>query len=318
MRILCDCPGECSALPDPEASWRRVKVADLSEEERNLWQVVSADNAVYVASAKWLGEFHCLAVIRSASSSQFTALCDAMNRNDELPSPCAVLALEGRNFRGQRDRSWIATRGNIHLSVFARPSRRLSELGAGLSMLPVVSVVDAVRSLAGSDTEVDLGIKWVNDVWMSGRKVAGVLSTTHLRGNVVEGVVFGVGVNVEVAPEIEPTPFVPRAGCLADELRPGIRWSEVVPVLLRSLQRGYDGLLDDGPDPTFRRYQKESLVIGQNVDVVSDDGTRTPELQARGVVTAIDEHLSLEFDGGRARITRGRLVLDPSGVVPRD
>jgi BirA family biotin operon repressor/biotin-[acetyl-CoA-carboxylase] ligase len=49
-----------------------------------------------------------------------------------------------------------------------------------------------MRSLPG----VDVKIKWPNDVFVAGRKVAGVLIETVTVGRSVQAVVLGVGVNV--------------------------------------------------------------------------------------------------------------------------
>ncbi len=313
MRILSDCPAECRALLPAGTDWERLSPERLPEEERNLWRTVSEDNLLFAARvpAERPDGVSCLAIIESAPFSQFSALSRLLSQGVPLPSLAAVLALEGKGFRGQQDRSWIAVRGNIHLSIYARPSRRIVELGAGLTMLPTISVVDAVRSLARGVALKRIGVKWVNDVWMNGRKIAGVLSTTHVHGDVVEEVVIGIGLNVEVSPDVEPTPFVPAVGCVTEFLQSDLRWTDVAPVLLRCLADRYRSLLRDGPDDLLLRYREESLVLGRHVRIYPEGDPAENFPIASGIVTGLDENLTLKIAGRQQGVAGGRLVLDP-------
>jgi BirA family transcriptional regulator, biotin operon repressor / biotin---[acetyl-CoA-carboxylase] ligase len=104
--------------------------------------------------------------------------------------------------RGRRHRPWIAARGNLAASVLEVmhvPPSAAATLGfaAGLAL------VAALRS-AGSD-EMELALKWPNDVMAGGKKLAGIL----LEAEAVEhrlAVVVGIGTNVVAAPEATPYP----------------------------------------------------------------------------------------------------------------
>jgi len=314
MRILTDCPEECRPLVPSGTDWKRLSIRDLPEDQRNLWRTVSEDEALYAArsSADFPIAIPCLAIIESAPSSQFTALSGKRSRGSgDLPPLAAVLALEGKGFRGQQDRSWVAERGNIHLSVYARPMRRLDELGAGLTMLPTVSVVDTVRTIDDGATRADIGIKWVNDVWADGRKISGVLSATHVHRAVVEEVIMGIGLNVEVSPDVEVTPFVPAVGCVAQCLCADLRWTDVLPGLLSCLAERYQELLRRGPGALLQRYREASIVVGRHVSIFPEGGGPDARPVATGIVSGLDECLGLEIAGSCGPISEGRLVLSP-------
>ena len=84
--------------------------------------------------------------------------------------------------RGRQGRSWVTPPGvAIAASLVLREFDDLLPLRAGL----------AVADVAGPDALV----KWPNDVWLDGRKVAGILAEAS---KAAEWAVLGIGVNVAV------------------------------------------------------------------------------------------------------------------------
>ena len=99
------------------------------------------------------------------------------------PGGTLVTADEQTAGRGRQGRVWAAPAGSaLLLSLLLRD---LDERHALLPLAAAVAVCDAVP--------VDASIKWPNDVWLEGRKLAGIL----VEGRPQEGwAVLGVGVNV--------------------------------------------------------------------------------------------------------------------------
>ena len=69
-----------------------------------------------------------------------------------------------------------------------------------LPALPAVAVAEAVAALGQG--QLSPGIKWVNDVLLSERKVAGVLTALRTHRGQITAVVLGVGLNVTEVPEV--------------------------------------------------------------------------------------------------------------------
>src|SRR5690606_1537632 len=102
-------------------------------------------------------------------SSQYERLIALARGRAPLPDGLACVARTGDGFRGFRGRSWIASPGNVHLTVHLTPERpieRFETVFMALAAVSVVEVVDSVPGMAGK-----AGIKWVNDVLVEGRKV---------------------------------------------------------------------------------------------------------------------------------------------------
>jgi BirA family transcriptional regulator, biotin operon repressor / biotin---[acetyl-CoA-carboxylase] ligase len=110
------------------------------------------------------------------------------------PSGTVVTAGEQTAGRGRRGRAWTAPAGKALLC-----STILRDLGPEHALLPLavpLAVCDAVEALA----PVRCAVKWPNDVWIEGRKVAGVL----IEAQPPEWAVIGVGLNVAIDPEEFP------------------------------------------------------------------------------------------------------------------
>lgn len=112
----------------------------------------------------------------------------------------AVLAEYQRRGRGRQGRLWVSPPGmNILLSVLLldEPDRLPQEavtIAAGLA------AAEGIREACG----VACRLKWPNDVWVEGAKVAGVLVEVRRRA-CGRCVVVGIGVNVNASPPPDGT-----------------------------------------------------------------------------------------------------------------
>ena len=98
----------------------------------------------------------------------------------------AVLARRQSAGRGRMGRQFFSPEGGLYLSVILRPDVTPEDL---LLMTPMAAtaVWKAVESLTG----IRLGIKWVNDLYLEGKKVCGILCE-----GAGDAVVVGIGLNL--------------------------------------------------------------------------------------------------------------------------
>jgi BirA family biotin operon repressor/biotin-[acetyl-CoA-carboxylase] ligase len=111
------------------------------------------------------------------------------------PAGTLVLADEQTAGRGRLGRSWASERGaGIWLTLVERPDDPLAlEV---LSLRCGLYAAEALDGLAGAP----IGVKWPNDLYVRGRKLAGVLIETRWRGTSPEWVSIGFGLNVAQPP----------------------------------------------------------------------------------------------------------------------
>ena len=108
------------------------------------------------------------------------------------PHGTAVVAELQTAGRGRQGRTWTAPPGRaLTLSVLARLEQARMEL---LPLALAVAVCEACERVA----PVTCAVKWPNDIWIDGRKVAGIL----IEARPQEGwAVLGIGLNVDTTEE---------------------------------------------------------------------------------------------------------------------
>jgi BirA family biotin operon repressor/biotin-[acetyl-CoA-carboxylase] ligase len=195
------------------------------------------------------------------------------------PHGMLVTAAEQTAGRGRQGRSWSAPAGRSLLcSVIVRDPPALLSLRAG------VATAEAVGPQAR--------LKWPNDVFVDGRKVAGIL----VEGRPQEGwAVIGVGVNVAVPAEAFGEELAGRAGTLALE-------PEAIEPLLTRLLAALERWLAASPEEMLNAVRARDALLGRAITWAG--GT------ARGA--GIDEHghLLVDTPDGRQALNAGEVHLD--------
>lgn len=105
----------------------------------------------------------------------------------------AVLLAEGQSAgRGRRGRTWVSPfAGNLYCSVMMPISASLEAIG-GLSLAVGVALCQALETLGFHG----IGLKWPNDVYWQGKKLAGVLIEIEGESGGPGRVIIGFGLNV--------------------------------------------------------------------------------------------------------------------------
>ena len=107
---------------------------------------------------------------------------------EDLEDHTFVSASHQSKGKGREDRSWIDSAGdNLLFSVLLK--RPTSPLGLGPFVL---SSAVAVASVLEEEGILGVSIKWPNDVYVNGKKIAGIL----LEGRLPEYLAIGIGINV--------------------------------------------------------------------------------------------------------------------------
>lgn len=121
----------------------------------------------------------------STNSYAKTHICEFADR-------AAVHALRQTCGRGRLNRKWVDLgENNLYLSIILKPSNTFNEIYPNLTQYLSV-VLSKVLETYGLKPQ----IKWPNDVLINGKKIAGILSETVMSGGKLEGIVLGIGVNL--------------------------------------------------------------------------------------------------------------------------
>jgi len=103
-----------------------------------------------------------------------------------------IVAEEQSAGRGREQKKWLSPKGvNLYLTFFFELSAHLPHLTAIGQML----AVSLARVILAHDVSPKL--KWPNDIYLSGKKMAGILCETEFHGSAVD-LFLGIGINVNM------------------------------------------------------------------------------------------------------------------------
>lgn len=112
------------------------------------------------------------------------------------PEGTVVVAREQTRGRGQRDHRWLSIRDKgLYLSVLLRPPWAATD-GGWLTVAASLAVLHALCAHGIAHA----AIQPPNDVWVGGRKIAGVLAEPRIGRGSIEFAVVGIGVNLSHEP----------------------------------------------------------------------------------------------------------------------
>lgn len=255
------------------------------------------------------GFWHDVFLVADAPRSQYDALRDLVGTGTPLPGSWACVALQGRSFHGQHGRRWAVLPGNLHLSAVLVCDLPVVEYAPLMPALPAVAVAEAVADLGAGI--LSPGIKWVNDVLLSERKVGGSLTALRTCGGRITAVVVGIGLNVAQTPLLPAGPQGTAATSLAAELTTaGIGLESVLRGVLDHLAARFSALEAGGQAELLADYRQYSLVVGRRVCLWPDQGGAAAE-PVCGEVLGIEPDLGLRLAGQTKPVTTGRLTFLP-------
>jgi biotin-[acetyl-CoA-carboxylase] ligase BirA-like protein len=290
-------------------SWTPVTVSTpRAVRDSPLLEEFFPDGPVQMGRFQSAGLWRRLILIERQQRSQWERLGSLARRGARLSDGILCLAGWGEGFRGLKDRIWVGEPGNVHMAAYLSSHLPIAEVGAGFSILPTLAVLDTIDLVPGLRGRAQ--IKWVNDVVIDDRKVAGVLTQTQCVGDLLKDVIMGLGVNVETRPEAPTDRFVPAVASLREFAASpeACTQKRFWPWLARAVRLRYQDLRAGRLARLLDDYRSRSIIIGRPVAVYDDSTASQPEI-ASGKVTAIGDNLELHLEGQSKPVTRGRLAL---------
>jgi BirA family transcriptional regulator, biotin operon repressor / biotin---[acetyl-CoA-carboxylase] ligase len=171
----------------------------------------------------------------------------------------AVIAADRQTAgRGRNQRIWASPKGALLATLVLRDVKALP-----LPIVPLAAGLALARSIERL-TKAPARVKWPNDVWIDGKKVAGVLLESRFVGEHAEWILVGLGVNVDV--RVEELPQEVRA--LATSLSAWKGGHVCAPALLKIWLEQFESLLDD-----LRAGRTRSVLADAEARLVGRGGT---------------------------------------------
>ena len=210
-------------------------------------------------------------------------------RADSLPEWYTIISGCQTAGRGRIGRSFYSPSDTgIYLSVLLRPSLPAQEA----TRITTAAAVAACRAIE-SCTKANPKIKWVNDVFIEGKKVCGILTegSLNMETGGLDWAVMGIGLNVYEPEGGFPEEIRQIAGSIAEKRRKNLR-----NMLAASFLREFHTICSDLSKADFaEEYRKRSFLIGEEILVLRGEDA----VPAKAMDIDEECRLLVQYEDGR-------------------
>ena len=219
--------------------------------------------------------------------------------NQNVPGQVCIAEYQSAG-RGRRGRQWISPFGShIYLSMYWYLEQGMSA-AMGLSVVAALAVSDAIQTLY----QVEVELKWPNDIYFNGVKLAGIL--IDLEGQAMESChcVIGIGLNINMpakSAELVDQPWTDLSRAVGVKIDRNILAANIIAALLKRLKVHRE----TGINTMVAHWQAQDFYINKPVTLI------TGEKMMRGISRRINNQgaLMLEVNGQVAPVYGGEVSL---------
>ena len=166
---------------------------------------------------------------------------------------CVVAAAQSAG-RGRGDHTFYSPKGTgVYFSVLLRPARGFAP--ADITATAAVAACEAIESIA----DVRAEIKWLNDIYIGGKKVAGILAECVFAGD-SPAVILGIGVNLLPPKQGFPQEIASRAGTVLEGGKQRFLRERAVIALFQHLEKQLRHTAG-----VYSAYRQRSFLLGKQV-----------------------------------------------------
>jgi BirA family transcriptional regulator, biotin operon repressor / biotin---[acetyl-CoA-carboxylase] ligase len=221
--------------------------------------------------------------------------------------PCLLVAERQTAGRGRMGRTWHSDAASLPdgpaPATAPVPSLTFS-LGLALAPASWSGLSLAVGVAVARSLHPRIGLKWPNDLWLDGRKLAGILIETATTAQ-QRHTVIGVGINIVAR---DGTGLSTPPACL-QELLPGIDAPAVLQRVVPDLVRSVVLFETQGFAPFQDAFAQRDVLSAQEVTLSDGSG---------GTARGVDETggLLVHTSSGMKTVTSAEVSVRPSGARP--
>ena len=217
-----------------------------------------------------------ITVLNSSESTMKDAKLAAMNGE---PDNTLIVADIQEAPKGRFGRPFFSKAGSgIYMSLLLRPNQNFEEM-AQYTVITAVAIARAMDNFSKIQTE----IKWVNDIYINGKKVCGILSEamSDVESGQISTVIIGMGINFSVKQDEFPEELRKKASSLFPDKDPTITRNE----LIGAIWNQFYNILHQLPEQAFlEEYRQKSFVLGKTVSFTQAG------IDYEGMATSITDH----------------------------
>jgi BirA family transcriptional regulator, biotin operon repressor / biotin---[acetyl-CoA-carboxylase] ligase len=171
------------------------------------------------------------------------------------PHLSVIIAENQSSGRGRMNRKWFSSKGGLWFTIILKPEIP-PPLAYIYNFAASLSLAKSLRHLF----DIDVHVKWPNDLLLNGKKLTGLLSEMTTRGDMVEYINIGIGINVNN----EPKQYEPKAIALKDVLHKNVSRRLILETFLDEFETRIQNI---DCKKTIEQWKEMTSTIGSNVRI---------------------------------------------------
>ncbi len=181
---------------------------------------------------------------------------------NELHDKDVVYTFKQTAGRGRFDRKWVDLgSGNIYLSIILKPSSDLKQVYSNLTQYTALKLAETFEKY-----NVIPQIKWPNDILIDEKKISGILAETVFKQNQLQGLIIGVGVNLN-ADENDFKKIDKKVTALNIETHKEINKIDFLNCFIDNFFANYEKFLNNGFKSIKDEYMKRINFLNKEITI---------------------------------------------------
>ena len=181
----------------------------------------------------------------------------------EEPEGSVIISEEQTGGIGRLGRSWISPKKKgIWLSVILKPEVEPMNVSK-IALVGAAAVNKALKEMG-----INSGIKWPNDIVVDGKKVCGILTEMSCELNMINYVVMGIGINVNLDKVDIPEELQHKATSLKIATKEEINRRTLLASILNHFEELYNGFKSGDIFSTIEICRENSVLLGEEVRII--------------------------------------------------
>ncbi len=168
--------------------------------------------------------------------------------------------------RGRRGRQWLSPFGShIYLSMYWSLEQGMSQ-AMGLSLVIGLAISDAIEHYLPNQVE----LKWPNDIYIAGKKIAGILVELEGQAQGLSHCVIGVGINVQMPDSTGEQIDQPWTD-LSSHVQQAIDRNEFVAHIIANMYKRLTQHQQEGFVAMLGEWHSKDLFLNKAVKIITGD-----------------------------------------------
>ena len=195
-------------------------------------------------------------------STNIIAKGKALHRAEGIDEGTLIIAERQSAGKGRLGREWFSPVGGIWLSIILYPKLSPSYISR-ITLMTAVVVVKAIKMC----TQIEPQIKWPNDILINEKKVCGILTEMSAELDIINWVVVGIGINVNIDHQKFPEDIQANTISLKEVSGKEVLRVKLAQSFLRVFEKYYDKLKRKEFSSILKEWKLYSHTLGRKIRV---------------------------------------------------